>query len=452
MVDGDRDAAFACLAREGDVGSFVARAALAFPRDHNLGHARALAECVVGHAGRLPDGLRLETQEQPFAAVMAEALRRRGAAGGVDPGPGAAPSVLELGPEFDFLAERCGLRSLSLVQFCCLALQARRPARHKVAVVVTARDEGIYLPEWIAHYRLTGVDHIFLYSNDNADGSDPLLAALAEAGMITLVRNLPAPGVNPQVKAYQHAILLLDALRDYRWVLFVDADEFLFFDDHAPGRIGRFIDEVERREESGLISAVFMPWRWRLTDRQYSRHAIQVLPSYDHCMDRTEGKSLVRLSAVCQICGVHVPDVPAGRLVVDGMLRPMDCSRIGDGVARPYEGPVVEHFWSKSFIEYLTKMRRSEVLTLQHPSLKREVENYFLWAAPLSQDLLQPIDRAWVRLVEAETAAVLGRPAVAVAYDAAVAQYRAAVDTALGDAGLMAVYLEKLRTVRPGFR
>lgn len=451
MVDGDRDAALACLVR-GEVDAFEARAAQAFPKDHNLAHARALAACVAGQADRLPEGLVIQTQEQPFATVMAAAMARREAAGGVDPGPGAPPSVLELGPEFDFLAERCGLRSLSLLQVCSLALQRRRPARHKVAVVVTARDEGIYLPEWIAHYRLTGVDHIFLYSNDNSDGSDPLLAALAEAGMITLVRNLPAPGVNPQVKAYQHAILLFDALRDYRWVLFVDADEFLFLDGHAPGAIGRFVDAMEAREESALISAVFMPWRWRLTDRQYSRHAIEVLGHFDHCMDRTEGKSLVRLSAVCQICSVHVPDVPTGRLVVDGMLRRMERSRMGEGVARPYEGPVIEHFWSKSFIEYLTKMRRSEVLTLQHPWLRREVENFFLWAAPLAQDLFHPIDRAWIRLVEAETAVVLGRPEVAAAYGEAVAQYRAAVDRALQDAELMATYREKLRTVRPGFR
>ena len=452
-MDGDRDAAFACLLRGADgIEEFVARAALAFAGDHNLSHARALAECVAGLSDRLPEGLRVETQEQPFAALMAAVLERRAAAGGGDPGPGAAPAVVEVGPEFDFLAERCGLGSLWLLQVCCLALQARRVGRHRMAVVVTARDEGIYLPEWIAHYRLAGADHIFLYSNDNGDGSDPLLEALAQAGMITLLRNRPEPGVNPQVKAYQHAILLLDALRDYRWVLFVDADEFLFFGDQAPGRIGRFIDEVERREDSARISAVFMPWRWRLTDRQYSRHSIPVLAQYGHYVDRTEGKSLVRLAAVSEMCGVHLPDVPEGWLFVDGMLRRMDPLRVGEGVARPYDGPVIEHFWSKSFIEYLTKMRRSEVLTLKQPSIRRGVKNFFLWTAPLAAHLLKPIDREWIALVAAETEVVLRRPEVAAAYGAAVAQYRAMVDAALGDAGLMALYLEHMNTVQPGFR
>jgi hypothetical protein len=383
---------------------------------------------------------------------MAAVLRRRVEAGGGDPGPADTPAILEVGLEYDFLSERCGLSSLSLVQFCCLALQSRRAARHRVAVVLLARDEGIYLPEWIAHYRLLGVDRIFVYSNDNADGSDRLLDALALSGAITLVRNVLAPGVNPQRKAYQHAILLLDALRDYRWVGFVDADEFMFFADRRPGQLARFIDAAERAADSERIAAVFLPWRWRLTDRQYHRHAIPLLPGYDFCVDREEGKSIVRLSAISQMCSVHFPDVAPGRAVVDGMLRDMDSGRLGAGVARPYDGPTIEHFWSTSFIECLAKKRPSEMDVRQDPALRLGLENFFLWTAPLQSHRFHPLDREWIGMVAAETDAILVPPEVAAAYGEVVGRYRAAVDAALSNAELFATYLALLSRVQPGFR
>jgi hypothetical protein len=452
-LEDELGAALACLARgpEG-IDTFVAQAPRMFAGDRNLSHAQALAECVAGVSDRLPQGVPLQEQDRPFWALMAKAMQRRAAAGGCDPGVDDVPPILEVGPEFDFLSERCYLESLSLVQFCCVALQSRRPARHRLAVVLVARDEGIYLPEWIAHYRLLGVDRIFVYSNDNGDGSDGLLEALARAGAITLLRNVLKRRTNPQTKAYQHAILLLNALRDYRWVAFVDADEFVFFRDGRPGQLARFIDEVEGRGESGRIAAVFLPWRWRLTDRALHRDAIAVLPDYDFCVDSTQGKSIVRLSAVTRMCSVHYPDIAQGRVAVDGMLREMAWATMREGVARPYEGPTVEHFWSKSFVEYLPKLHRSEMLTQHDPQLRRGLENFFVWTAPLLPAYYTPLDRAWIGLVAAETEAILRQPEVASAYAAVVAGYRAAVDEILRDATMMAIYQDMLKHLQPGLR
>jgi hypothetical protein len=48
----------------------------------------------------------------------------------------------------------------------------------RVAVVGTMRDDGIYTLEWIAHYRALGFEHLVIYTNDNADGSEVLLRHL----------------------------------------------------------------------------------------------------------------------------------------------------------------------------------------------------------------------------------------------------------------------------------
>jgi hypothetical protein len=128
-----------------------------------------------------------------------------------------------------------------------------------VAIVASARSEGIYLLEWIAHHRILGVEHFFLYTNNNDDGSDELLAALHKSGTITWIQNELGPttgGISAQVKGYGHALNVLLPLLDYRWALFNDLDEFLVINGaHFSG-----IDEFARFHEMKQTDAVGINW------------------------------------------------------------------------------------------------------------------------------------------------------------------------------------------------
>ena len=75
----------------------------------------------------------------------------------------------------------------------------------KAAVVTIMRDEGLVILEWVAHYRALGFDTLFVYTNDNIDGSDALLLALHDAGIIRLIWNAVPPDHSAQFKAYRHA-------------------------------------------------------------------------------------------------------------------------------------------------------------------------------------------------------------------------------------------------------
>lgn len=100
---------------------------------------------------------------------------------------------------------------------------AERPA---VVLVSAIRNEGPFLLEWLAYHRVIGIDRIVVISNGSTDGSDELLEALAQAGVVTFLRTSPGRGVAPQIAA-------LDAFETevgYRagaWHLWLDADEFL---------------------------------------------------------------------------------------------------------------------------------------------------------------------------------------------------------------------------------
>ncbi len=97
---------------------------------------------------------------------------------------------------------------------------------------------------------------MFLYTNDNTDGSDALLALLARHGVITLVDNTRGITVGPQLKAYTHALTTLPQILDFRWTAVLDIDEFLGFDARLFGGVGDLI----ALQETQPVDAVALSW------------------------------------------------------------------------------------------------------------------------------------------------------------------------------------------------
>ena len=123
-------------------------------------------------------------------------------------------------------------------------------------VVATLRNEGPYLLEWIAYHRAIGFEAFYLYSNDNEDGSDALLGALADAGAITWLANQVPEGASARARAYGHAFGVLPEVLAHRWVLTADADEFFVFDRERFGSVNDYLAWQERRS----VDAVAVNW------------------------------------------------------------------------------------------------------------------------------------------------------------------------------------------------
>jgi hypothetical protein len=139
-----------------------------------------------------------------------------------------------------------------------LVAQARAQARpgRAACIVACARNEGPYLLDWIAYHRGIGFDHIFLYTNDNSDGSDELLGLLARAGEITWFRNHVTPGTLPQFRAYAHALSVLPEILDYRWALVCDLDEYFGYDTARFSSARDYLEWQDMRR----ADAVALPW------------------------------------------------------------------------------------------------------------------------------------------------------------------------------------------------
>lgn len=160
--------------------------------------------------------------------------------------------------EMDFIADRKNLFSLSKNKWMHLNCYIRKQIKpkNKFCVVATAKNEGVYLLEWIAYYKHLGADAIFIYSNGNDDGSDKLLKALHNAEEIRYIENQVNAGCSAQNKAYTHALTINKEILDYEWSLFVDLDEYLIFNDSIFSSLHDFFDWHRKKD----VHAIALNW------------------------------------------------------------------------------------------------------------------------------------------------------------------------------------------------
>ncbi len=93
--------------------------------------------------------------------------------------------------------------------------------------ILTVRNEGAFLLEWLAHHRAVGFTDFLVFSNDCQDGTDAILDRLDELGQLTHVRNDGPYGkggiqFTAMKQADKHPLM-----QQADWVLALDVDEFV---------------------------------------------------------------------------------------------------------------------------------------------------------------------------------------------------------------------------------
>lgn len=97
--------------------------------------------------------------------------------------------------------------------------------QHYLAICAIFRNEGRFLPEWIAFHRAVGVEHFYLYDNRSTDDPGRILAPYVGAGLVTLV---PWPvDYDAGAQRLAHADGIARARGRSRWLALLDIDEFL---------------------------------------------------------------------------------------------------------------------------------------------------------------------------------------------------------------------------------
>ncbi|PWE33883.1 glycosyl transferase family 2 [Maritimibacter sp. 55A14] len=123
----------------------------------------------------------------------------------------------------------------------------------RVLAILTVRNEGAFLLEWLAHHSATGFTDFLVFSNDCDDGTDAMLDRLDAMGRITHVRNTEIDDSGVQWSALKRADKHpLTQAAD--WIAVLDVDEFVNIHAGA-GRIGDLLEAVPE------ASAIALTWR-----------------------------------------------------------------------------------------------------------------------------------------------------------------------------------------------
>jgi hypothetical protein len=114
------------------------------------------------------------------------------------------------------------------------------------------RDEAPYLAEWTEFHLLVGFEHLFLYNNLSEDGFADVLAPYLADGRVTLTDWPAYPG---QITAYEDCIARHG--EGWRWMAFVDIDEFVFSPQLRP--VPEILSRYEHLPGLGVVWAIFGP-------------------------------------------------------------------------------------------------------------------------------------------------------------------------------------------------
>ena len=140
-----------------------------------------------------------------------------------------------------------------------VAAHARLPPVNAL-IVALVRNEGAWLPEWIEHHALLGVGRFALYDDGSADETAAVLAPYVEAGLVVLHHVgdycLGDYNVNQSYSSshnfLQQPVMLRHAAAVHaarsRWVVFVDADEYIWIGDgRRPASLPDLLERVSAR-------------------------------------------------------------------------------------------------------------------------------------------------------------------------------------------------------------
>lgn len=98
--------------------------------------------------------------------------------------------------------------------------------------ILSVRNEGAFLIDWLAHHGAVGFDHALVFSNDSTDGTNEILRRLKNLKKITHIEHS-----GPFEKGAQWAALRAadshPRTQAARWIMVIDIDEFVNI--HAGG-------------------------------------------------------------------------------------------------------------------------------------------------------------------------------------------------------------------------
>lgn len=178
----------------------------------------------------------------------------------------------------------------------------------RTTAVLTVRNEGAFLLEWLAHHRAVGFSDFLVYSNGCEDGTDKILDQLQDLGVLT---HIPNNGPYDKSGIQFTALKAADKhklVKKADWLLCLDIDEFVNI--HAgDGTLEALFTALPKAD------AITLTWRLfgnsdtvRFSDTPITDQFLRSAPEVIHWPWRAAMfKTLYRNSGFYKKLGVHRP-------------------------------------------------------------------------------------------------------------------------------------------------
>jgi hypothetical protein len=240
--------------------------------------------------------------------------------------------------------------------------QRRPPApdRHGLAVVAILKNEAEYVEEWLAFHLMVGARSIIIYDNGSTDGTLEILARFAQQGVTVVPWSNFTTLHSTQDLAYAHA--LANFGHAFRWMAFIDVDEFLF--PREEGSLNTVLDMLAH------LPSISIPWRNFGPGGHETKPAGLVIESYTECAHfppTSEQRALVRYKSIVDPAAVAATGSHAfplhghGDVMVneDGRMIPVHQSRdLSFAVSRHLQ---LNHYFTRSLAEFRAREAKGRV-------------------------------------------------------------------------------------------
>ncbi len=235
-----------------------------------------------------------------------------------------------------------------------------------ITIVAIAKNEGKYLPEWIAYHLAIGVSRIVVYSNETADNQESILAAISASDSRVSWRQWPSvSGASPQETAYNHELQHVTTA----WVCFIDIDEFI-----VPLRNENVIEWLATIPDD--VSSVHINWRGFGSSGIQEANYGDVIKSFCMASGRHWGnnhhfKSVARTREAVRAT-VHNIITERGRRTLSDF---QEFNTINNGLSDriAHETIQINHYQCKTFAEFEARMHRGDAnVPNDHPQKKRD--------------------------------------------------------------------------------
>jgi hypothetical protein len=229
---------------------------------------------------------------------------------------------------------------------------------HYLAIAAIVKNEENDLEEWIDFHTMVGCSQFYIYDNNSSDGTPEILNRYARSGLVTPI---PWPDFmpwsalvlrcTPQLPAYAHALASFGGR--CRWMMFIDADEFVFpaFKESLADALADFED----------VPSLALPWHMFGSSGHESRPSGLIIENYTmRASIPPVRKDLGKFKSVVDPTRVRRPGTHRFGLAEGDAIYSQQRRIVRGRYAFPSEDDpiVLNHYYSKSKQEAEAKLRR----------------------------------------------------------------------------------------------